>query len=66
MADSVDLFKARSQLFAHTIGCLCSPCRDARKLLDADAAKRRHALLHLDPYTLEPLAGGEDDPCNAS
>lgn len=53
MSDSLALFTARSQLMAHQVQCRCSPCRDARVLLDADAAKRREALLQLDPYTLE-------------
>jgi len=44
MIDSLALFKARSQLMAHAIGCLCAPCRDARKLVDDAAAERRRDL----------------------
>jgi hypothetical protein len=45
MPDSVELFKARSQLFAHQIGCQCAPCRDARQLIDADAKDRRDRMI---------------------
>lgn len=44
MADSLALFRARSQLMAHTIGCLCQACREARKLVDEAAAEHRRKL----------------------
>lgn len=44
MANSLDLFQARSQLMAHRIGCLCAPCRDARQLVDEAAEQHRQRL----------------------
>lgn len=44
MVDSLALFRARSQLHAHTVGCLCAPCRDARQLLDEAAVEHRRRL----------------------
>lgn len=44
MADSLALFRARSQLMAHKIGCQCSMCREARKLVDEAAEENRRKL----------------------
>jgi len=54
MADSLAIFRARSQLMAHAIGCPCQPCRDARRLVDDAAAEHRRKLYESgDAYVAE-------------
>lgn len=59
MPSSPDIFRARSQLLAHTLDCRCMLCRDARQLLDEAAEEqRRKTLADLDAYVAETKDAG--------